>query len=104
VAPLSVRAPDYPRRARVAGIEGHVTLSYAIRSDGRVTDVRLEDASPPRTFDRAARDALDGWRFAAGAGGGKRFVQTFDFVLDGKAGGVDGCVVSTGSRLCRPGL
>lgn len=103
LAPLSVRAPDYPRRARVAGIEGHVTLSYSIRGDGRVTDVRIEDANPPRTFDRAARDALAGWQFAAGSGAGKRFVQTFDFVLDGNTGGVDGCVVSTGSRLCRPG-
>ena len=78
IAPLSVRAPEYPRRARIAGLEGYVTLSYSIRADGRVAGVRVDDASPSRVFDRAAREALEAWRFPVGSGAGERLQQTFD--------------------------
>ena len=105
LVPLSVHQPAYPRRARMAGVEGHVTLSYSIGSDGRPLNVQVDDASPLRTFDRAARDALLRWRFpAAAAATGRRYQQTFDFVLDGSASRNEDCVVSTGSRLCRPAL
>ena len=104
VAPLSVRAPEYPRQARVAGVQGWVTLSYAIGPDGRVDQVRVEDVHPSRVFVRAAREALSHWRFPAGAGAGERFQQTFDFVLEGENRRKLHCDVATGSHLCRERL
>ena len=104
VVPLSVQAPEYPRAARIAGVQGWVTLSYAITPDGRVDQVRVENVHPSRVFVPAAREALSQWRFPAGAGAGERFQQTFDFVLDGNARRKLHCDVATGSHICRERL
>ena len=100
--PLSVREPAYPRKARLAGIEGWVRMSYLVDPAGRPYDLRIEDAYPNRVFVASARDALARWQFAPGDFGGTRYLQTFDFVLAGKQG-ADGihCDVATGSHLCR---
>lgn len=55
--------PRYPRRAARAGREGWVKLAFTITSSGRVTDVKVVDAQPPRLFDQSARQALSQWRF-----------------------------------------
>lgn len=57
-------APDYPRRAAMAGVEGFVELEFTVTSDGRATDIRVIQAEPRRVFDRAATDALGRWEFA----------------------------------------
>lgn len=55
--------PAYPRDARDYGIEGTVVLAATIRSDGRVSDVRIEQSSGDRRLDRSAADAVRRWRY-----------------------------------------
>ncbi len=63
-APVLVRrvVPEYPRRARLAGIEGEVVLEVVVDRSGRVTsDVRVVTAVPELA--RAAVAAVQRWRF-----------------------------------------
>ena len=108
--PVATRrvAPEFPRRARISGVQGYVNLSFLVRPDGRVSDVRIEQSSPPRMFDKAARRAIGRWKFdpTTVAAGGERVTQRFDFAL-GKpkvaakpADDVPDCRRMTGTRLC----
>jgi protein TonB len=63
--PIIQITPQYPIDAARKGIEGWVKLSFSIDTDGTVTNVQILDSSPKRTFDRAARKALKGWRYKA---------------------------------------
>ncbi|MEE2904329.1 MAG: energy transducer TonB [Myxococcota bacterium] len=60
---LESRAPKYPARARAKGIEGKVTLSLLIGTNGQVAKVRVLDAEPAGVFEDAAKDAVMAWRF-----------------------------------------
>jgi len=53
----------YPARARVADIEGSVTLSLLIDEHGKVNKVNVLDAQPPGYFENAALDMLRSQRF-----------------------------------------
>lgn len=54
--------PEYPRRARLAGIEGEVVLEVIVDRYGRVTgDVTVVSAVPE--LERAAVTAVQRWRF-----------------------------------------
>jgi protein TonB len=54
--------PEYPRRARLAGIEGEVVLEVVVDRYGRVTaDIRVVSAVPE--LERAAVAAVQRWRF-----------------------------------------
>ena len=64
VTPLVDIAPNYPRRALAAGIEGEVTLAFTITADGRVANLRVIDANPVGVFEREARRAASRYRFA----------------------------------------
>jgi protein TonB len=64
VTPLVDIAPNYPRRALAAGIEGEVTLVFTITADGRVANLRVVDANPVGVFEREARRAASRYRFA----------------------------------------
>jgi protein TonB len=63
-APIVVTrvVPEYPRRARLAGIEGEVVLEVVVDRYGRVaSDVKVVTAVPE--LERAAIDAVRKWRF-----------------------------------------
>lgn len=54
--------PEYPRRARLAGIEGEVVLEVIVDRYGRVTgDIKVVSAVPE--LERAAVTAVQRWRF-----------------------------------------
>jgi protein TonB len=57
-------APGYPTRARRRGWEGRVVLEVAVAADGTVNAVEVRESSGYATLDRAARDAVRGWRFS----------------------------------------
>ncbi len=64
ITPLEREEPVYPRAAIRAGIErGRVVARVNIDEQGKVTDVIIVSADPPRHFDSAVRDALMRWRF-----------------------------------------
>lgn len=54
--------PEYPRRARLAGIEGEVVLEVIIDCYGRVTR-RIKVVSAVPELERAAITAVQRWRF-----------------------------------------
>lgn len=106
LAPLEYAAPDYPRAARLAGIEGWIELEYRVAPDGRVRAIEVTAAEPAGVFDVAARSAMRRWRFPVEAAGEVR-VQRFDFSLGGgepAAASSNACNrPATGSRVCRRG-
>lgn len=66
VVPVEREDPVYPRAAIRAGIDkGRVLARVQIDEQGRVTDVIIVSAEPPRHFDNAVREALMKWRFRA---------------------------------------
>ena len=63
--PKRIRAavPEYPRRALEQSQQGWVDVSFGISPEGNVVDLRVEQANPRGTFDRAALSAVRQWRF-----------------------------------------
>ncbi|HEX5755836.1 MAG TPA: TonB family protein, partial [Arenimonas sp.] len=55
--------PKYPAKAKAAGISGRVLLHVEVLPDGRVGDVKVVEATPVGTFEKAATDAARNWRF-----------------------------------------
>jgi TonB family protein len=106
---LEYIAPDYPRRARVKGIEGSVRVRYAVDKRGRVSDIRVLSSRQGRYFERAVREALQHWRYQPFAIDGepiRRMVErSFDFGLaqpQPQAVAWTGpCQKVTGTRICR---
>lgn len=61
--PLVRIEPTYPIKARMKGIEGFVKVSFNISKTGSPINVEIEEASPPRVFDREVRKAVLRWRY-----------------------------------------
>ena len=85
--PLVRIEPQYPREAALDGREGWVKLSFTIKADGSVGDVKVIDSKPRRVFDRAARRALLKWKYKPKVVEGKPVPVTgqevqIDFKLD----------------------
>ncbi|MDH4073232.1 MAG: TonB family protein [Gammaproteobacteria bacterium] len=55
--------PEYPRAAQRRNITGAVNLGFTVTTDGRVRDIQVLSAEPSETFDRAAMEAVEQWRF-----------------------------------------
>jgi protein TonB len=55
--------PDYPIQARQKGIEGWVDVKFTVGVDGSVRDAVVVNAQPKRIFDRAAIQAVKGWKY-----------------------------------------
>lgn len=60
---LSRREPNYPEKARQAGIEGTVVLSIEILETGRAGEVNVYQSSGSELLDEAAVAAVQRWRF-----------------------------------------
>jgi TonB family protein len=96
-------APAYPRRAALAGVEGHVTLSFSVDRGGRAKEIRVVSATEPGWFEVSSIVALRAWRFDPGKVG-ERYSQTFDFALTLDAipdEQQQTCDASLGTRICR---
>lgn len=106
---LHVAAPQYPRRARVRGLQGSVAAEFTIGRDGRVKDVAVTDSSPAGVFDRAVIRALKDWRFEPMTRDGERVTRrvskVFEFNIEGEPRETtqisDECDPVTGTRICR---
>jgi protein TonB len=55
--------PDYPIQARQKRIEGWVDVQFTVGADGSVRDPVVLDAEPKTIFDRAALQAIKGWKY-----------------------------------------
>ena len=70
VSVVAREQPEFPREAMRAGIDtGNVRAKLSINAAGDVTEVTILQAQPPRVFDRSVKQALQRWKFNAGADG-----------------------------------
>lgn len=60
---VSTPAPRYPADALRSGTSGEVLVELTVGTDGSVTDARVLRATPARTFDREALNAVRRWKF-----------------------------------------
>lgn len=63
LVPIERTAPEYPRRAALAGVQGCVTASFDVMPDGHTDNYRVVDSRPQGVFVKAALLALRDWRF-----------------------------------------
>lgn len=84
IVPLVRIAPQYPRKAAMAGTEGWVKVSFTITATGTVKNAQVADANPRRIFDRAAIRAILKWRFKPKMVDGKAVEQDATQVLEFK--------------------
>lgn len=108
VAPRALHTvrPTYPTQARENGAQGEVDIAFTLDAAGVPRDLRVVQSPHSGQLDAAALRALSRWRFAPPTEPGLQYHQAFTFRLDGAAGGDDtaagGCLVRTGTHICRP--
>ncbi len=62
---------QYPARALQTSVEGWVELAYTVGPDGTVSNVKIMNATPPRTFESSASKAVSRLRYQPVIQGGK---------------------------------
>jgi periplasmic protein TonB len=81
---IAGKEPEYPRIARLAGLEGLIVVKIYITPEGTVGEVQFIKSDPH--FDQAVRDAITTWRFTPhiinGAPVGTYTVYRFKFSLE----------------------
>ena len=63
IIPIVTIAPNYPRKAAIAKIEGWVEMSFTITEVGTVVNPKVIASKPIRIFDREALRALLKYKF-----------------------------------------
>jgi TonB family protein len=63
IFPITDVAPDYPREAIIREVEGWVLVSFDVSSEGSVSNINVRDSQPMVTFDQAAIEAAEEFRF-----------------------------------------
>lgn len=85
VIPIVRIAPQYPRKALMAKIEGWVKVKFTITPTGTVSNPEVVDAKPRRIFDREAIRAILKFKFKPkivdGVGVEQVATQTIEFDL-----------------------
>lgn len=91
--------PQYPSSALRSEIEGTITLSFQIATDGRASSIEVVDADPSLArLETTAIAALEQWRFEQPESTSGRYQQEFSFNLND---GMTRTCNTTGSRICR---
>ena len=84
---ISANPPRYPMDSRRAREQGTVVLSVLLSTDGRVSDISVARSSGFSRLDRAALDAVRGWRWSPVVRDGNpvlaRGLVTIPFILQG---------------------
>lgn len=98
--------PVYPPQALLDGQQGQVEIQFTLSAGGAPQDLQVVSSSASGLFDAAALKALSRWRFTPSAVAGQRYRQSFTFRLGGSAGAgdastVQGCILTTGTHICR---
>jgi TonB family protein len=74
--------PVYPPALLQARVEGYAEVEYTLDAEGKVTDAQLVVAMPRGEFEKAALDAIRGWRGPPAPGVPARVeARRFDFRL-----------------------
>jgi periplasmic protein TonB len=62
---------EYPVKALRGNVEGWVELSYTVGPEGSVSNVKVLNSTPPRTFESSASKAVGHLRYQPVIQGGK---------------------------------
>jgi TonB family protein len=62
---------DYPTRALQSNVEGWVEIAYTVGPDGNVSNIKVLNATPPRTFESSATKAVSHLHYQPVVQGGK---------------------------------
>jgi len=62
---------QYPARALQSNVEGWVELAYTVGPDGKVSNIKVLNATPPKTFESSASSAVGHLRYQPVIQGGK---------------------------------
>lgn len=63
IIPIVTIAPNYPRKAAIAKIEGFVEMEFTITEGGTVINPKVINSKPARIFDREALRAILKYKF-----------------------------------------
>jgi len=63
IIPIVTIAPNYPRKAAIAKIQGWVKIEFTITAGGTVVKPRVVESKPVRIFDREALRAILKYKF-----------------------------------------
>lgn len=78
--------PEYPRRAEERGVTGWVEIAYTITKNGGTMNIQVVKSKPELTFDSAAMEAVEQWRYDPVIENyeavDKRFTIRLNFYLD----------------------
>jgi len=78
--------PKYPTEAIRDAVEGTVTLSYRLDSQGNVVDIKSLSSGVPFILTKSARRALTQWRYASGTiANAQPLTVSFEFSLPEEA-------------------
>jgi len=71
LTPISMVGPQYPSKARRAGIEGFALVQFTVTEKGNCINPVIVDSDPPDVFDEAAINVVQQWRFQPQMRGGE---------------------------------
>lgn len=87
IIPIVTIAPNYPRKAAIAKIEGWVEISFTITEGGTVINPKVIAAKPVRIFNREALRAILKYKFKPkivdGVAMTQEATQKIEFQLEG---------------------
>jgi TonB family protein len=79
LAPIEIRAPEFPEAAVKARMHGQVQVAVKIAADGSVASAAIVTSLAP-LLDRASLEAAQAWRYPSESGGEAR-TATLSFVF-----------------------
>jgi protein TonB len=62
IVPIAIMQPDYPRRARIKGLEGYAVVEFTVSAIGNVIDAAIIDSSS-RLFEKSALRAIGRFKY-----------------------------------------
>lgn len=75
--------PAYPKRAERRGIQGTVQVVFDADRNGNISNIRVANTSGHDILDRAAIDAVKGWKLASSDTEQRGITQSFTFAKKG---------------------
>lgn len=84
IIPLVTIAPNYPRKAAIAKIEGWVKIEFTITEIGTVVSPKVVESKPVRIFDREALRAILKYKFKPKIVDGVAMIQVATQQIDFK--------------------
>ncbi|WP_066569837.1 energy transducer TonB [Snodgrassella sp. CFCC 13594] len=81
---LAALRPNYPERARENGEEGNVGIAVSVSASGSPTNVRVAKSSGFPQLDRAAKQAVENYRFKPATRGGTPIPYDYHFTVQFK--------------------